>query len=49
MRKKSYHYDPNKTEKTFVNGAVNVTKIVAGSAVAIGALGLLGSLFGGNK
>jgi len=49
MKKKNLYYDPNRTERTFVNGAVTVTKVVAGSAVAIGALGLLGSLFGGNK
>jgi hypothetical protein len=49
MRKKNPYYDPNKTERTFVNGAVKVTKVVAGSAVIIGGLGLLGSLFGGNK
>jgi len=49
MRKKDLYYDPNKTERTFVNGAVKVTKVVAGSAVIIGGLGLLGSMFGGNK
>lgn len=49
MRKKNPYYDPNKTERTFVNGAVKTTKIVAGAAVIIGGLGLLGSLFGGNK
>jgi hypothetical protein len=45
MNKKSCHYDPNKTERTFVNGAVKTTKVVAGAAVLVGALGLLGSVF----
>jgi len=49
MKKKNPYYDPNKTERTFVNGAVKVTKVAAGAAVVVGALGLLGSMFGGNK
>ena len=44
MRKKNPYYDPNKTERTFVNGAVKVTKTVAGAAVLVGALGVLGSI-----
>jgi hypothetical protein len=49
MKQKNNYYDPNKTERIFVNGAVKTTKVVAGAAVIVGGLGLLGSLFGGNK
>jgi len=49
MRKQNPYYDPNKTERIFVDGAVKTTKVVAGATVVVGALGLLGSMFGGNK
>jgi hypothetical protein len=47
MRKrKNEMYDPNKSEKAFMGGITDVVKVGAGAAVAVGALGLLGSLFG---
>jgi len=39
-------YNPAASERHLVNGMVTTTKVVAGAAVAVGALGLLGSLFG---
>jgi hypothetical protein len=45
MRRKRQGYDPNRMADTAVRGAVGVTKVVAYSAVAVGALGLLGSMF----
>jgi len=46
MKKKSCPYDPHKTERTVVKGATDITRIAVGGAIVVGAMGLLGSVFG---
>jgi len=46
MKKKSCPYDPHKTERNVVKGAPDITRIAVGGAIVVGAMGLLGSVFG---